>query len=96
MPKKSEFGALRLRNETVADFKAFKFAYESTHLQKETYDSILQKMLDALAASDPATLAAYQIITGRKPSPQRQEPAEPAEPAPSPSEEKDDNDNQDG
>lgn len=64
--KKTEYGALRLKKDTIEYLKDAKLAFESSYLQRFTFDEFARRLVACVEDAEPAVWEALGLITGKK------------------------------
>lgn len=64
--KKIEYGALRLKKDTIEYLKDVKLAFESSYLQRFTFDEFARRLVACVEDAEPAVWEALGLITGKK------------------------------
>ncbi len=64
--KKIEYGALRLKKDTIECLKDVKLAFESSYLQRFTYDEFVRKLVECIEDAEPAVWETYCQVVEKK------------------------------
>lgn len=64
--KKTEYGALRLKKDTIEYLKDAKLAFESSYMQRFTFDEFARRLVACVEEAEPAVWEHLCLILDRK------------------------------
>lgn len=62
----SEFRSLRVKQATIQRLNDLRFAFESSYLERMTYDKLIGRLIDCVEAGDPNVWENFCVIEHKK------------------------------